>query len=958
MEFDQPDTRTISPSLAREAPDAQSARHKIIVDQSRTILTDSNPSRSLAKYLSLRQFPHIPVAQRTNFPKIRPGATPALSACGARGISSSMDTSSIPVVRLVNSVQKPRQHRCLPAFEVYDWPCSRFIERAHQIWPDIETCILRLVTATGSTFNVPLEEKIVHLHQSVAIVPLSSSAAADFEHYGYLELIPSAPENDPGRPRLNLRIPVCGPDDEFLYLAVVKVYAASSTNRFIEKILNIFGDIHRKSDLRADAGPAQQFEFFCDNGHRIDAALKTKRLLSGLLNGQFFVRWLLDRAERSKVIYRVNPIQEFFDTEPEMVAALAYFEEGNAVWAFLGGLAKFMQADHAALLRVGQRLRQIHVDLLAELNRRRKDFFFPIGEIMFRFLDVITREYVEYARFYRPVEKELHALKAANNSAYVKAAKVFRDRTETDVSDILMRPIQRLPRYRMLFQTVYKYTQIHHPDYFWVKKCLMRFEIAQKKADRQADRDNLQLRQILAKLDTPREVPPDTILLDQFTLQSDKKKWRFVFLSTGIWILFAAPGRLAFRAAHDYSDFTITDYGQRSVVVWENTKKWDTIRTYDLQNDEIRDELTARYRGQYRLQSDGRVPPLPVKWSVLSSSSVHDVGMVDARFHHCMVVVEKGSGQFELILFGGLTGSNELTDATYRLVQQSGAWTVEALMTPVEPCPRYHAAMVSTPRGVFLFGGTVNGKDGLADFWRLTDAGWEEIVAQGDLPPPGFALHLSYFPDDTVLLTGGISAFSFYKYSLAHNAWTKVPPRRGCELPPYIGHQVFPIRDATGLIVNGHTLTGTCNDAVIQFTDWGSCEFTFVLCRGMSPIRRVWGSSGMIGSHIVVIGGERECEPYVLDLRDQVWHFSRSLSLEPPVVYGAAVAVFQNRLYVHGGCDDTSSVQTTLHEGILEGQSSCPEFSGAFKDDMWRREAVMQTDVDEPEPWIDVQDLG
>jgi hypothetical protein len=402
----------------------------------------------------------------------------------------------------------------------------------------------------------------------------------------------------------------------------------------------------------------------------------------------------------------------------------------------------------------------------------------------------------------------------------------------------------------------------------------------------------------------------------------------------------------------------MTDFGTRSVVCWENTDKWNTMSTYDLQNEEIRDELIARYRGQYRLLRDIGVPPMHVKWSVVSCASSVELGMVDDRVHHSMVASRAATGEFALVIFGGLTGSGELAGDTYRIVQQEVRWNFEVVHSEQNPTPRYHSAMVETPSGIFLFGGTTNGTDKMDDFWRLTSAGWEEVSAGGERPPPGFGLHLSYFPDDTILLTGGFVEFSFYKYSISANAWTKVPPKRTCVLPPYIGHQVFPTGDGSGFIVNGHTLTGDCSDAVIQFTDWGCCNFTFILCRGMSPIGRVWGSSALVGNLLAVIGGERESELYLLDLTDQVWHYSKARSLDQPGLYGAACAVSENRLYIHGGCDDTSAVQATLFEGELEGQSPISTFGAKFEDDMWRREAVCQADEDEPEAWIEVPDLG
>jgi hypothetical protein len=350
-----------------------------------------------------------------------------------------------------------------------------------------------------------------------------------------------------------------------------------------------------------------------------------------------------------------------------------------------------------------------------------------------------------------------------------------------------------------------------------------------------------------------------------------------------------------------------------------------------------------------------------VKWSVVTSSTSHDlaptgeVASIDDRVYHSVVAQDLGDKRKELTVFGGLNGSGELAGSSYRLIQNvDGRWTVEPLVSPTSPSARYHSAMVLTPnQGIFLFGGTVNGKEGMADFWRLSNGIWEEIHATGDLPPPGFALHLSYFPDDTLLLTGGLTVFNFYKYSIAAQTWEKIRPKSSGELPPYIGHQVFPTGDGIGLIVNGHTLAGVCNDAVIQFNSWGAQEFKFILCTGMPPSGRVWGSSVLLGDYVVVLGGERESELMVLDLRDQRWHFSRPTSLVEPAVYGAVCVVCGSELYVHGGCDDTSTVHSTMYEGVMASRPPDPKKPQELQDDMWRREVVMQTDSDEPEPWAE-----
>jgi hypothetical protein len=335
---------------------------------------------------------------------------------------------------------------------------------------------------------------------------------------------------------------------------------------------------------------------------------------------------------------------------------------------------------------------------------------------------------------------------------------------------------------------------------------------------------------------------------------------------------------------------------------------------------------------------------------------VHHVGLVDARVHHSMVALPRGDS-CELVMFGGLTRADELTDATYRLEQVKGAWTFRDLQLPLHPSPRYHAAMVATPAGVFLYGGTTNGADGLPDFWCLSAEGWRQVEAEGDAPPPGFAFNLAFFQPDTLLLTGGVEGvFVFFKYSLDNNRWTQVTSRQSFMLPPYIGHQVFPIGDGVGLIVNGHTIHGACNDAVIQFVDWGAGDFVLIESRGMAPVGRVWGSAGMIGNYILVIGGEREAEMYAFDLRDTSWHFCNSVAAEQPMLFGAACAVFQNRIYIHGGFDDTASVQSTLHEGSLEKSSTVTDFVASFTDDIWKKETIAQVRFDEPEPWIEVQE--
>eukprot|EP01130_Rhizamoeba_saxonica_P015157 TRINITY_DN6747_c0_g1_i2.p1 TRINITY_DN6747_c0_g1~~TRINITY_DN6747_c0_g1_i2.p1 ORF type:complete len:1464 (-),score=382.31 TRINITY_DN6747_c0_g1_i2:22-4413(-) len=119
-----------------------------------------------------------------------------------------------------------------------------------------------------------------------------------------------------------------------------------------------------------------------------------------------------------------------------------------------GGLPGILESNLSFLNAVKDRLDHWHIDQL-------------IGDLLLQFVDPIKDSHAPYLRDFnqaRVMRQELTDNKK-DFSKFLRIARYFKNCNSKTLSDIMIMPVQRAPRYEMLCRDLLKHTYEWHPDY-------------------------------------------------------------------------------------------------------------------------------------------------------------------------------------------------------------------------------------------------------------------------------------------------------------------------------------------------------------------------------------------------------------------------------------------------------------------------------------------------------------
>jgi hypothetical protein len=204
-----------------------------------------------------------------------------------------------------------------------------------------------------------------------------------------------------------------------------------------------------------------------------------------------------------------------------------------------------------------------------------------------------------------------------------------------------------------------------------------------------------------------------------------------------------------------------------------------------------------------------------------------------------------------------------------------------------------------------------------------------------------------------LLLTGGRPRFAFALYSIADDRWTVVRRMDGIELPALVGHRAFITGEGVGIIVGG-AVEGQdgamrSNEKVIRFRKWGE-RITVLACSGMTPANRPWASCGKVGQHVVVVGGEQEAEPFLLDANTMMWGRP-----EPPPsqFFGAAAVSTIKEMYIHGGINEDGVLAVVLYRVTIQEDGKVPNVQlDDDEQDQWATNVLKYPQSVKDEAWV------
>lgn len=222
---------------------------------------------------------------------------------------------------------------------------------------------------------------------------------------------------------------------------------------------------------------------------------------------------------------------------------------------------------------------------------------------------------------------------------------------------------------------------------------------------------------------------------------------------------------------------------------------------------------------------------------------------------------------------------------------------------------------------------------------ELSYDNWVPITVSGSRPPARYK-HAAAVVDEKLYIVGGsrngrhlsdVQVFDFRSLtwsSLKLKADTGNDNGNSSQenLPATSGHNM--IRWGEKLLILGGSSRDTSDTLTVQYIDIETCQFGVIKTSGTVPVARVGQSATLVGSRVILFGGEDRRrkllnDVHVLDLESMTWDMIKTSQTPPAPRYDHAAAMHGERyLMIFGGCSH-SVFFNDLHLLDLQTVSRC-----------------------------------
>ncbi|KAJ6235609.1 rab9 effector protein [Anaeramoeba flamelloides] len=228
------------------------------------------------------------------------------------------------------------------------------------------------------------------------------------------------------------------------------------------------------------------------------------------------------------------------------------------------------------------------------------------------------------------------------------------------------------------------------------------------------------------------------------------------------------------------------------------------------------------------------------------------------------------------------------------------------------PPPIYWSQGCISDGYFYIFGGKTNKEhSNLKDFlfYRLNLENWEwEVITpeSGDLPPYRFGHTLSAIKNSLFLFggTNGKKRFGdLHIYLIDENKWENEPQVFGIQPTNRSGHSSSAIGDLIW-IFGGRAENGDYLDD-LHCLDTKTNSWYNLQIEGMNPSPRAWHTANFIDEQLIIYGGgcysKTFDDVWVYELRSNKWYEADVKGRQPPPRYAHSSVVIDNCIYIMGG---------------------------------------------------------
>ncbi|OHT04122.1 Kelch motif family protein [Tritrichomonas foetus] len=691
-------------------------------------------------------------------------------------------------------------------------------------------------------------------------------------------------------------IPVIDDKANILYMAPV----AFQPEQFkIKHILNFLCKLHNISP--------DVFTAYDKKGNTLKEFNEPNEMIRLLIFNSLYLSFQPDEKTKKLIAKRVNVLQEFKDTELRYYKTLKGFEENVGIVFKKGNFLS--KSESEGFLNASHYIISLHKQIYDDFNEMRIDYMTMIGTWFKKYVPFL-KVYHQYVSLYKAY---LPAITTAMNSRHL--ASVFRDFQNSSYANglafdsVLIIPVQRGPRYQLLLREVLKFTPETHPDYTVLSEALELTKDTLKKLEQ--DVSLVERRQKMVQLENwfSNKVTifqPNRLYINTFFIEIKSKKYVFILFSDEFWMAKINGDKLVLDKTFSYSDLDVIKYAQKSVVL----RAPDVDKVCLLETTEFRDQLVTQFRETSICFMQRQRNQIQMVYENLPQNNVYELA------EHSMVYEQK-----TFWIFGGKNPNGQLNGNIYKFTPNKTDFVVIQNKPGKDPSPRFMTAMTSNSNGLYIFGGTTDGKTGLSDLWHFSFASnrWTKLPEKGDVPPPGYGYELVSY-QDFLILSGGKDEFGIYKFIFKSNEWKQVQLSRGIEIMSLYGHSFVPIETTNGaaFIIGGKNSQGEYNDHPIHITKYGEVS-NYVRLSKPNPNFRFQHRSVTVNDTIFVIGGDSyETDPFALQLSMNSWTTPTLEGVKQPSLHGFAMTTDGTSIFIHGGYGSTGSPIGSLQKVTIK----------------------------------------
>eukprot|EP01132_Coremiostelium_polycephalum_P006038 gene6038-7522_t len=259
------------------------------------------------------------------------------------------------------------------------------------------------------------------------------------------------------------------------------VNSASNSFEFSsEALMNRLNSYHQSSgSLKLSASNSSISSF---SSTRNASLHYSKRDIKKIILIQSLVRRWLCKKRFKKLRLKRAVVEEFYETETTYVAHISHILKifVNPLKQKLKSSDSIINADEIdqvfSTIDIIYKSNCIFLDTLEEIYRNFNKWS-CFGEKLLEHLPLFEC-YIDYIINYEYSQKALKKTLQMNQSfsQFVKTAEQTKELDDLDLSDLLIMPVQRIPRYIMLLKEIRKYTPTHHSDYHPIDRALDAFK--------------------------------------------------------------------------------------------------------------------------------------------------------------------------------------------------------------------------------------------------------------------------------------------------------------------------------------------------------------------------------------------------------------------------------------------------------------------------------------------------